>query len=103
MNYGNKSSISRAVYETNPQYVAEKLENKIEKMMNGGEVILQEKEPIYTPKKTGVLAETDIRTDRFEQALDSVIATHKSYETRMQAAIKNKEVDDSGEPITPKE
>lgn len=103
MNYGLSSNAERAIYDCNPQYEAEKLETKIERMMQGGEVLMEGKDPIYTPKESGVLAETDIRTDKFEVALDAVINAQKSYENRMKKAIEAGEADQFGNPIEPKE
>lgn len=54
MNYGLSSNAERAIYDCNPQYEAEKLETKIERMMQGGEVLMEGKDPIYTPKESGV-------------------------------------------------
>lgn len=103
MNYGTTQKIKRATYAPNKTYVAEKLETRIERMMAGGEVLLTDKEPIYTEEKDGVLEETDIRTDKFDKALNSVIKTHQNFETRMKQAIEAGEADEFGNPKEPKE
>lgn len=53
-------------------YIADPLEKKIEKMLEDKQPIPQEEHLIYTEKKGGVIADYDIRTDRFEVAREAM-------------------------------
>ena len=59
-------------YSINQTYEAEGLEMKIRRMMEGKEGIEDAVPLVYTDKKDGVLPGFDIRTDRFEIALDAM-------------------------------
>lgn len=59
-------------YSINQTYEAEGLEMKIRRMMEGKEGIEEAVPLIYTDKKDGVLPGYDIRTDRFEVALNAM-------------------------------
>lgn len=86
----------------NNSYEGESIEDKLER-------IVQQKEPIndgaplvFTERKNGVLPEYNIRTDRFEVALDAMNAVQKSTVAKREAAIKaseNSAVNNSGNPI----
>lgn len=81
----------------------EALETKIERMVNNKEPIKNEAPLIYTERKDGVQPGYDIRTDRFEVAIDASTAIAKSYkakrEERQKAKMEiNKEDDGKTEP-----
>lgn len=86
----------------NNSYEGESIEEKLER-------IIQQKEPIkdgaplvFTERKNGVLPEYNIRTDRFEVALDAMNAVQKSTVAKREAAMKaseNSAVNNSGNPI----
>lgn len=59
-------------YSINQTYEAEGLEMKIRRMMEGKEGIEDAVPLVYTDKKDGVLPAYDIRTDRFEIALNAM-------------------------------
>ena len=82
----NNSSLS-----VNKSYQGESIEDKLER-------IIQQKEPIkdgaplvFTERKMGVLPEYNIRTDRFEVAIDAMDAVQKSTIAKREAAMKAKE------------
>lgn len=56
----------------------ETLETKIQRRMANKEPIKGEAPLLYTEKKDGVMAGTNIKTDRFEVALDGVGTIQKS-------------------------
>lgn len=60
----------------------ETLEQKIERIVNNNEPIQDGAPIIYTERKDGVLASYNIRTDRFEIALDATDKIQKSYTAR---------------------
>ena len=75
----------------NRSYQGESIEDKLER-------IIQQKEPIkdgaplvFTERKMGVLPEYNIRTDRFEVAIEAMDAVQKSTIAKREAAMKAKE------------
>lgn len=80
----------------------ETLETKIERMVNNKEPLNSEAPLIYTERKDGVQPAYDIRTDRFEVAIDATTAIAKSYKARReerQAKMAiNKDKDGETEP-----
>lgn len=73
----------------NRTYEAEGLEVKIRRMLENGEPIEDTVPLIYTDKKDGVLPEYDIRTDRFDVAMEAMGKVRKA---EMAKAAKSKEV-----------
>lgn len=63
----------------NESYVGESIEAKVDRIMNNKEPITDGAPQIYTERKEGVKPEYDIRTDRFDvavEAMDSISKTH---------------------------
>ena len=56
--------------ERNESIEGEPIEQQIQRMINNGEVLGEEKEMIYTKPSEGVLYGTDIRGDRQEKAIE---------------------------------
>ena len=90
--------------QVNTSYIGERIEEKIERIMNNKEPISDGAPLIYTERKDGVQPEYDIRTDRFEvaiDAMDKVAADHRAKrESRMKAVKGGKDekaVDKSGD------
>lgn len=73
----NRTSLQ--VYNT---LEGETIEMKIERITNNGEPIEDIAPVIYQPRSEGVRPEYDIRTDRFEIAIDAMGAVEKSMITR---------------------
>ena len=70
----NKTSI-----KTNSSYTGETIEQKINRIVNNKEPISDGAPLIYTARKDGIQPAYDIRTDRFEiavEAMDKVTKTH---------------------------
>lgn len=86
-----KTAISRKGCINDPDltYQAEPREVKLRKIINGESSNMEDGvfPTIYTEKKDGVLPEYDIRTDRFEVAIDAIDKINQS--TASQVA-KNK-------------
>ena len=59
-------------------YKGETIEQKIERIVNNGEPIKDGAPIIYTERKDGVLPEYDIRTDRFEIAVEAMDKVSKA-------------------------
>lgn len=62
----------------NTSYEGETLEQKLHRIVNNGEDISEGAPIIYTERKDGVLPAYDIRTDRFEVAIEGKSKIHKS-------------------------
>ncbi len=69
----------------------ETIEMKVERIVNNGEAIEDIAPTIYQPRREGVRPEYDIRTDRFEVAIDAMGAVEKSMITRRENYHKSEE------------
>lgn len=76
-------------------YEGESIEKKVSRMMNNKEPIEGGRPLIFTERSEGVRPETDIRTDRFEIALDGMDYVHRSALAKREARHKPK---DDGKP-----
>ena len=56
----------------------ERLECKIERMTENNEPIGETAPLIYTPRKDGVIAAYDVRTDKWDMALDAMSKVNKT-------------------------
>lgn len=73
----NRTSLSSV--ET---FEGERIEQKIQRITNNGEAITDGAPEIYTERKEGVKPAYNIRTDRFEIAIDAMDAVSKSIEAK---------------------
>lgn len=71
----------------NTSYQGETIEQKIDRIVNNKEPIKDGAPLIYTERKDGVLPQYDIRTDRFEVALDAMTAVAKSHQAKRENSI----------------
>lgn len=76
----------------------ETIEQKMERIINNKEPIKDGAPIIYTERKEGVRPSTNIRTDRFEIAVDAMDKVSKSYKARREDRGKTKESSEN-EPI----
>ena len=77
----------------NASVAGETLEAKIERIVNNKEPIGQGNDTapiIYTERKEGVRASTNIRTDRFEIAVEAADKVAKSFKARREEEPKQK-------------
>lgn len=80
-----KNKAQNTTIEVNTSYVGETIEEKINRIVNNKEPIKDGAPLIYTDRKDGVEAQYDIRTDRFEVAIDAMNYVDKSHKAnRMQ-------------------
>lgn len=77
----------------NQSYVADTLETKIEKMMSSKEDIGQTSGLIYTERSAGVPASMNIRTDRWEIAVEAMDKVAGSYQARRENKPEAKAVE----------
>lgn len=76
-------TFKRTGLNINASYVDNTIEEKIEKMVRGGESMGDKKAPlVYNERKEGVRASMNIRTDRMEIAINATDKIAKSYQAR---------------------
>lgn len=91
-----KRKIKRTTLITvNESYEGETLENKIERIVTMNEPIKDGAPLIFTERKDGVRPEYDIRTDRFEIALDAMDAVSKTNIAKRMTIVKKDIGDES--------
>lgn len=86
--------------KVNQAYEGETIEEKMDRIVNNNEPISDGAPLIYTERKEGIRPSTNIRTDRFEIAIEASDKVSKSYKARREEnANKRKEKDGGTEPI----
>lgn len=76
-----KTKRSRTSINVNEAYLGETIEQKIHRIVNNKEPIKDGAPLIYQERKDGVSPDCDMRTDRFDvaiDAMDKVTKTHKA-------------------------
>ena len=68
--------------QRNISTIGERLETKLDRIVNNKEPIKDGTPLIYTERKEGVRASTNIKTDRWEIAVDATDKIAKSYAAR---------------------
>jgi hypothetical protein len=79
--------------KVNKTYQGERLEEKIQRIVNNKEPITDGAPIIYTERKEGVQPEHNIRTDRFEIAIDAMDAVSKTYKAKRHMQIGERTYD----------
>lgn len=80
----------------NESVEGEPIEGKIRRYKNNGEPIGEDGAGlIYTERKDGVLAGYNIKTDRFEVALEAMDSIHRSSQAKRDARIEAKKEKDN--------
>lgn len=92
----NKSTPTTLIVNT--AYEGETIEDKINRIVNNKEPISDGAPIIYTERKDGVHPEHDIRTDRFEVAIDAMDKVAKTHKAKREEKIKAAE--DAKKPKT---
>ena len=75
-NYSLRRDTGLAV---NDSVEGESIERKIERLIENNEPISDSAPIIYTERKDGVLPQYDVRTDRFELAIDAMDTVSKTH------------------------
>lgn len=78
---------SETSLNVNTSYIGESIEEKIQRVINNKEPISDHADIIYTERKDGVMPEYDIRTDRFEIAIDAMDKVSKAYTAKRNERI----------------
>ena len=69
-------------------YAGETIEEKVNKILTQNEAITDGAQLNYTERKDGVKAEYDIRTDRFEHAIDAMERVTKTHLAKREERLK---------------
>lgn len=77
----------KTTLNVNKTYVGETIEQKINRITNNKEPIKDGAPLTYTERKDGVQAQYNIRTDRFEIALDAMDAVSKTFKAKRENKI----------------
>lgn len=99
-----KPKYQKSLIKRKNTYEGESIETKIQRMMNNGEPMDGSGAAlIYTQRDEGVRADTDIRTDRMEIAMDAMDVATKTVTASREAKakmdiVKDKEVG-GAEPV----
>ena len=80
--------------ELNDSVEGEHIETKMERVIATNEPIKDGAPIIYTPRKDGVNAGHNIRTDRWEVAIEAMDKVSKSYTARRDSYLEEKEKND---------
>ena len=84
----NKTSI-----EVNKSVIGETIETKVERLVNNKENISGGSPLIFTERKDGVMPEYNIRTDRFEVAMDAMDKVSKTHVAKRMERLKSAETE----------
>lgn len=69
----------KTTLEVDASYEGERIEQKVQRILNEKEPIKDGAPIIYTDRKDGVQPSFNIRTDRFEVAIDAMDKVHNSH------------------------
>lgn len=99
-----KNQVPTTHFTVNTSYIGETIEEKIERIVNNKEPITDGAPIIFTERKDGVKAEHNIKTDRFEIAVDAMDKVAKSHKAKREnkpdlKAIDGGKKDGGAEPI----
>ena len=86
-------------FDVNESTEGERIEAKVERLVNNKEPIRDASPIIYTDKKEGVLPAYNARTDRWEIAIDAMDKVHKSGLAKRDGVIQMNNESDPAEPI----
>ena len=81
--------LERGSLSLNKRLEGETIEEKIERIVNNNEPITDGAPIIYTERKDGVLPGYDIRTDRFDVAIEGMDYVSRSNTAKREARIAN--------------
>ena len=96
----NKTTLS-----VNTSYIGETIEEKVDRIINNKEPIKDGAPLIYTERKDGVLPDYNIRTDRFDVAIDAMDRVSKDKIAKREAKMeplkggKDDKKDGGAEPL----
>lgn len=77
--------------DINESTVGETIEMKVERIVNNGEGVEDGAPSIYTERAMGILPEYDIRTDKWDLALDAMDKVHKQDVKKRMTSIEERQ------------
>lgn len=80
--------ILKTTIRRNTSYTGETIESKVKRILNNNEPIKDGAPVIYTERKDGVQPSYNIRTDRFEVAVDAMDKITKSHQAKREERAK---------------
>lgn len=86
-----RNKIVKTSIHRNESQEGETIEQKIERIVNNKEPITDGAPIVYTERKNGVEAQYNIRTDRFEVAIDAMTAVDKAHQAKRAQKIEERE------------
>ena len=86
-------------FDVNESTEGERIEEKVERLVNNKEPIRDASPIIYTEKKDGVLPAYNARTDRWEIAVEAMDKVHRSGLAKRDGVIQMNKKSDPAEPI----
>jgi len=91
-NMYKKTQKVRQKIRVNKSKQGETIEQKIERIVNNKEPIKDGAPLIYTERKEGIRASTNIRTDRFDIAIMASEKVAKSYKAKREERAKSRKI-----------
>lgn len=88
-----KIKSKKTTLKVNKGYEGETIEEKIQRIVNNKEPIKDGAPLVYTDRKDGVQPQYDIRTDRFEIAVEAMDKVTASYQAKREFAIGERTYD----------
>lgn len=89
-----QNQMAKTTLKVNQSYEGERIEEKINRIVNNNEPITDGAPIIYTERKDGVQAGFNIRTDRFDVALDAMDIVSKQHLAKREQRAEMKIVRD---------
>lgn len=88
-----QNKMQKTSLKVNNGYQGETIEHKIDRILNNKEPISDGAPLIYTDRKDGVKPEYNIRTDRFEIAIEAMDKVSRSHQAKRQQTIGERTYD----------
>lgn len=85
-----RNRVNVTTIDVNKGYEGERIEEKIERIVNNKEAITDGAPAIYTERRDGVVADYNIRTDRFEIAIDAMDKVAGAHQAKREERLKPK-------------
>lgn len=89
----NKPKASKTTLDVNQTYQGETIEQKINRIVNNKEPISDGAPLVYTDRKDGVQPQYDIRTDRWDIAIDAMDTVTASHQAKRELRLGEKTYD----------
>lgn len=84
----NRTSATKSTIKGVKSYVAESIEHKVRRIVNNKEPIKDGAPLIYTERKDGVQPSYNIRTDRWDVAVEAMDKVTKAYQAKREERAK---------------